>query len=364
MSADSPKTNLDDLRREIDSIDDDILSLLERRASVAVEVAKVKEAEGRASYYDPDRERRIVERLNSGRQGPLSALAVQAVFREIISACLSLQKPLRVAYLGPEGTFTQLAARKLFGQAAAYWDATTIDGVFDAVARGEVSRGVVPIENSSEGSVNTTLRALLQHELLIEREIVLEVAHCLLTRAASLPSVVRVYSHPQALGQCNNWLARNLPDVRIVPTSSTSAAVLEALADPEGAALGSHLAGELYGLPSLCENVQDNKDNATRFLVIGARDAAPTGDDRTSLAFSLEDGPGVLRRALGAFEDEGISLTRIESHPSREKAWGYLFFCDMLGHRTDPRVNAAIERLRASCSWVKMFGSYPRYVSK
>ncbi|MFO0659294.1 MAG: prephenate dehydratase [Polyangiaceae bacterium] len=361
MSDEQAPPKLDPLRAQIDSIDDQLLALLERRAQVAVDVARAKVAAGLASYYDPDRERRIVERLTHGHAGPLSSLAIRAVFREIISACLSIQQPLRVAYLGPEGTFSQLAARKLFGQAAAYWDAPTIDGVFDAVARGDVSRGVVPVENSSEGSVSATLRALLNHDLLIERELVLEVAHCLLSKAPSLTSVARVYSHPQALGQCGNWLSRNLPDVPTIPCSSTSAAVLEALADPQGAALGSQLAGELYGLPTLCENVQDNKDNATRFLVIGPRDSVPTGDDRTSLAFSLVDGPGVLRRALEAFENEGLSLTRIESHPSREKAWGYLFFVDLVGHRESPSVSAAITQLEKGCSWVKLFGSYPRH---
>ncbi len=361
MSGGDPGERLDALRGEIDALDDGILDLLQRRAGKALEVARVKEAEGRASFYDPERERRIVERLTRPGSGPLSASAVRSVFREIISACLSLQQPLRVAYLGPEGTFSQLAARRLFGQAAAYWDATTIEGVFDAVARGDASRGVVPVENSAEGPVLMTVRALLQNDLLIEREMVLEVTHCLLTRASSLPSIARVYSHPQALAQCGLWLQRNLPGVPAIQTSSTSAAVLDALGDPAGAALGSKLAGDLYGLATLCENVQDNHDNATRFLVIGKHDARPTGDDKTTLAFRLDDGPGALRRALGAFEEEGISLSRIESHPSREKAWGYVFLCDLLGHREDARVSAALERLRERAEWVKMLGSYPRF---
>jgi chorismate mutase/prephenate dehydratase len=363
MSEERARGRLDELREEIDAIDDALLELLQRRAGKAMDVARVKEAEGRASFYDPERERTIVERLTRARPGALSASAVRSVFREIISACLSLQQPLRVAYLGPEGTFSELAARRLFGQGAAYWDAATIDGVFDAVARGDAARGVVPVENSSEGPVLMTVRALLQHDLRIERELVLEVTHCLLSRASSLPSIARVYSHPQALAQCGLWLQRNLPGVPAIQTSSTSAAVLDALGDPSGAALGSRLAGELYGLPALCENVQDNHDNATRFLVIGKTDAPPTGDDKTTLAFRLDDGPGALRRALGAFEEEGISLSRIESHPSREKAWGYVFLCDLLGHRQDARVKAALERLSERVAWVKMLGSYPRHKS-
>lgn len=361
MTDERPASDLDAIRHRIDSIDDAILDLLEQRAAAALEVARAKEREGRASFYDPERERRIVERLTAARPGRLPSASVRAVYREIISACLSLQKPLRIAYLGPEGTFSQMAARQLFGDAAAYWDASTIDGVFDAVVRGDTARGVVPIENSSEGSVAATVRALLHNELFIEREIVLQIAHCLLTRAPSLSAIARVYSHPQALAQCALWLHRNLPDIPTIDKASTSAAVLEALADPEGAALASRVAEDLYHLPVLCQNVQDVHDNATRFLVIGKSDANPTGNDKTTLAFSLEDSPGALRRALQSFEEEGITLTRIESHPSRERAWGYVFLCDMAGHRLDPQLGKAIDRLRAACAWVKLLGSYPRY---
>lgn len=351
---------LDRLRADIDAIDDGILALLEQRAELALEVATAKQAAGLAAYYDPERERRIVARLDAASRGRLSGTAVHAVFREIISACLSLQQPLRVAYLGPEGTFTQLAARELFGRGAEYRDATTIFGVFDAVARGHAARGVVPIENSSEGSVASTLRALVQHELLIERELVLDIRHCLLTRATALSDVTRVHSHPQALGQCSAWLQRNLPMVQVLPTASTAAAVIEALADPGSAALGSSLAGDLYGLPTLVEKVQDEPDNATRFVVVSPRDAARTGDDKTTLAFRLGEGPGELRRALEAFEAEGVDLARIESQPSRERAWAYLFSCDLAGHRDDGPIQAAIARLQASGAWVKLLGSYPR----
>lgn len=347
------------LRDEIDAIDDALLALLEQRAALALDVAEAKQAANLPAYYDPERERRILARLGERVQGRLAAASVHAVFREIISACLSLQQPLRVAYLGPEGTFTQQAARALFGRAADYREAPTIAGVFDAVARGQAERGVVPIENSSEGSVAATLRALVQHELLIEREVLLDIRHQLLARASSLSDIVRVYSHPQALGQCAAWLQRNLPFVSLVHTRSTAAAVVEALGDACGAAIGSALAGDLYGLPVLVEHVNDEPDNATRFVVIAARDAARTGHDKTTLAFRLGDAAGALRRALEAFEREGINLSRIESQPSRERAWDYLFSCDLDGHRDDPPVQAAIARLREGGAWVKLLGSYP-----
>lgn len=352
---------LDELRALIDAIDDRILDLLEQRASVAFEIADAKARAGRAGVYDPERERKVIERLVDAHSGLLPPSAVRAVYREIISACLALQRPLTVAYLGPEGTFSQMAALRLFGESAAYRDAATIEGVFDAVARGEATRGVVPLENSTEGSVAATIRGLLHGELHIERELVLDVAHSLLSRAPNLPAIRRVYSHPQALGQCTGWLRTNLPDVEWTQTTSTAAAVEHAAADPSAAAIGSRLAGELRGLHALVQNIHDNDDNATRFVVISADDAQPTGDDRTLVAFSLDDGPGALRRALSAFEDHGISLTRIESHPNRDRAWNYLFVAEMDGHRREEPVANALDALRLVCTDVRVLGSFPRF---
>jgi chorismate mutase/prephenate dehydratase len=352
--------SLDDLRATIDGIDDAILELLERRADTARAVAAEKERVGRASYYDPERERSILERLVAKSRKALPDAAIRAVYREIISACLSMQRPLRVAFLGPRGTFSEMAARGLFGDAAEYVEAATIEGVFDAVTRGDASRGVVPVENSGEGSVAATLRSLVEGELRIERETVIEVAHCLLSRASSLAKVRRVYSHPQGLGQCAAWLRKNLPDATLVQKASTAGAALEAAADPEGAAIGNRLAGEHHGLDVLASDVQDSRDNATRFLVVGPKDSPRTGDDKTTLAFGLLDRPGALRAALGAFEEEGITLSRIESQPSRDRAWSYVFVCDFGGHREDEASQRALAKLGEAAATVKVIGSYPR----
>jgi chorismate mutase/prephenate dehydratase len=277
-----------------------------------------------------------------------------------MSACLALQEPLKIAYMGPEGTFSHAAARTLFGLAASYTETTTIEGVFDAVARREAQHGVVPIENSTEGSVTHALDALLDGELLIRAELELHVAQCLLTRAQSLTSIERVYSHPQALGQCRVWLAKNLQRAQLVQAASTAAAVREAAADPRAAAVAGPLASDLYGVPIARERIQDHAENVTRFVMVSLEDAARTGDDKTTLAFSVHDGRGTLMRVLTSFDDEGVNLTRIESRPSREKRWDYVFVADLEGHRDDANVARAVARLRERCPMVKHLGSYPR----
>jgi chorismate mutase/prephenate dehydratase len=280
-----------------------------------------------------------------------------------MSACLALQEPLKIGYLGPEGTFSHAAARSLFGLAATYTEATTIEGVFDAVSRREVQHGVVPIENSSEGSVNHAVDALVDSDLLIRGELELDVSQCLLTRATGLGAIERVYSHPQALGQCRVWLAKNLPGAQLVQTPSTVAAVREAMNDPRGAAVAGRLASELYGVPVARERIQDHAENVTRFVLVSLEDAARTGHDKTTVAFSVRDGRGALLRVLAVFDEEDLNLTRIESRPSREKPWDYVFLADLEGHRDDANVARAVERLRDRCPMVKHLGSYPRYAS-
>jgi chorismate mutase/prephenate dehydratase len=286
--------------------------------------------------------------------------AIRAIFREVISACLALEAPMRVAFLGPDGTFSHMAARHLFGLAATYREATTIAGVFDAVRSGDAACGVVPIENSTEGSVAVTADALIEGDLLIRQEFVLDIALCLLGRKQGLTTIERVYSHPQPLAQCRGWLARNLPAAQVIQTTSTTAAAREALADEGAAAVGSRLAAEIYGLSILSEQIQDRPENATRFLVLSHMDAPRTGNDKTSLAFSVGAARGSLRHVLGVFEDAGISLTKIESRPSRQKRWDYVFLADLEGHRLDPQVASALEALRGQCDMVKILGSYPR----
>ncbi len=360
MTTDSKTPPLSPLRERIDDVDDRILALLAERADLARTVAEAKRAANAPHFHDPERERRVLERVAEKGAGGFPRDAIRVVFREVMSACLSLEEPMRVAFLGPEGTFTQMAAHRLFGLAARYQESATIDGVFDAVRAGACAAGVVPIENSTEGSVTFTVDALLDGDLVIRQEMVLDVAHCLLSRAASLPSIERVYSHPQALAQCRTWLAKNLPAAQLVQTASTAAAAREAHGDDRAAAIGSALAGEIHGLVTLRERVQDRPENATRFVVLGSEDAPRTGRDKTTIAFSVKDGRGALRQVLSILEDSGVNLTRIESRPTRQRAWDYVFLADLEGHREDPHVAAALAGVRARCPMVKVLGSYAR----
>jgi chorismate mutase/prephenate dehydratase len=352
--------SLDDLRRRIDAIDDEILALLESRADVAREVAREKASTGSATY-DPERERAVLARLEARSAGRFPREAIRAVFREVMSACLAVQEPVRVAFLGPAGTFTHAAARELFGLAARYTEATTIDSVFDAVRRGDATYGVVPIENSTEGAVTPAIDALIESGLMIRRELVLQIGQCLMSTAAGLTEIERVYSHPQALAQCRVWLAKHLASAQLVQTPSTAAAAREALADAAGAAIGSRLAAELYGVPVLRDNVQDLAENATRFVMIAMEDAPRTGRDKTTIAFAVHDDAGALLRVLEVFRDHGINLSRIESRPSRQRAWDYVFLTDLDGHRDDENVAAALAVLAARCPMLRSLGSYPRY---
>lgn len=350
---------IDDPRKRIDALDDEILRLLEERARVVTDVALAKRA-ANLPTYDPEREQQVLDRL-AAQAGRFPSAAIRAVYREVMSACLALQEQIKIAYLGPEGTFSHAAARSLFGLAARYVEEATIEGVFDAVSKSQVRYGVVPIENSSEGSVNRAVDGLVESEgVLIRGELEMDVAQCLLTRATGLASIERVYSHPQALGQCRVWLSKNLASAQIVPTSSTSAAVREAALDERSAAIASRLASEIYGLPIARESIQDSAENITRFVIIALDDAPRTGSDKTTLAFSVHDGRGALRRVLEIFDEEAVSLTRIESRPSRQKAWDYIFLVDLEGHREDANVARSMARLAEVCVTVKPLGSYPR----
>lgn len=355
----SDAAGLRGLRARIDAIDDELLDLLERRAALVEDVAAHKRAQAAPRFHDPERERQILERL-SARAGRLSRGAIQAIYREIISACLALEQPQRVAYLGPEGTFSHMAARYLFGLSARYREVATIPAVFDAVRGGDAAFGVVPFENSSEGGVTQCADALLEGDLRIQRELVLDISHSLLSLAPGLSQVRRVYSHPQALAQCRDWLQRNLPGAPLLPSAATAAAVREALQDREAAAIGSTLAGELHGVPVLAERIQDRPENATRFLVLAESDAPPSGDDRTTCAFTLHDQRGALQQALSVLAEAGINLTRIESRPSRRRPFDYAFLIDLCGHRQDPQVAQALDVLRQRCEDVRVLGSYPR----
>lgn len=347
-------------RERIDRLDDAILDMLVERANIARTVGDAKRRANMAVFHDPEREERVLARLGRKAQGRFPPDTVRTVWREVISACLSVEQPLRVAFLGPAGTFSQLASRKLFGLQARYRDCATIHAVFDAVSSGDVTYGVVPVENSTEGAVSTTTDALLDGTLRIRQELILPIELCLLSRSTSLANIERVYSHPQAIAQCQKWLTRNLPRAQVIHSTSTTAAVVEAANDERAAALASELASELHGVPIRQSDIQDLRDNATRFVVVAKEDAPVTGHDRTTLAFGVRDKKGALRRVLQAFEEAEVNLTRIESRPSKKKAWHYVFLIDVDGHRTDASVTRGLRALRKHVDFVKIIGSYPR----
>ncbi|HWE26500.1 MAG TPA: prephenate dehydratase [Polyangia bacterium] len=352
-------TKLPELRQAIDELDDKLLELLNERARLVQEVGQIK-AQLKQPFYVPERERQILERLQAANSGPFPTEALRPVFSEIISACLSLEHPLRVAFLGPEATFTHMAARSRFGLSARYVPAATVAGVFAEVEKGVADLGVVPIENSTEGVVNSTLDVLIDSELCITAEIATTVSHCLLTRSGTLEGVQKVYSHPQALAQCRQWLSANLSNVAQIEVASTALAARLTRDDPVAAAVASELAGQLYDLKIARKKIEDEVRNVTRFLVIGRQAAPATGRDKTSILFSLKDEAGVLFKVLQPLADAGLNLSRIESRPSRKKLWDYVFFIDVDGHASEPAVKAAIAALEERCQFVKVLGSYPR----
>jgi chorismate mutase / prephenate dehydratase len=350
--------NLGDWRSRINDLDNQILHLLNQRAEAALQIGDLKRRQEAPSYV-PEREAAIVRRLAELNGGPMPAEAVRAIWREILSSCRALEEPLSVAYLGPQATFTHQAARERFGAAAQLKPTRAISDVFDEVERGRVAFGVVPVENSTEGAVNVTFDRLAESDVLICGEAYLEIAQHLLSRAASLGEVKRVLSHPQGLAQCRSWLAQHLPDVPTEETSSTAAAVEMAAGDPTLAGIASALAGELYGVPVLRERIEDNRHNATRFLVIGRHPVGVSGRDKTSILFAMRNVPGALYRILEPIVTNGINLTKIESRPAKSRAWEYVIFVDVEGHRDTPSVAAALREIAERTIYLKILGSYP-----
>jgi chorismate mutase/prephenate dehydratase len=348
-----------ELRKEIDGIDDEILRLLNRRAKVVIKVGEVK-ARTQATFHVPARERAILDRLSAENTGPFPTEALRPVFREILSACLSLEAPLKVAYLGPDASFTHLAARQRFGLSAVYAQTPTIPAVFDEVSRGRADYGVVPIEDSVEGVMQHTLDSFLESELKVVGEVVVEVAHHLLGRMASTAEVEKVHATAQALSACQRWLSQNLPNAVVIEASSTAAAAEAASDDRQSCAIGPELVSELYDLRIVKPRLDDQPHNHARLLVLGRSEPAPTGRDKTSLLFTLADEPGGLFRVLGCFKDAGVNLTKIESRPSRKRAWDYSFFIDVDGHAKSPPVAQALAELGTICTVVRVLGSYPR----
>jgi chorismate mutase / prephenate dehydratase len=354
------KKSLAQLRQDIHELDGGILQLLNKRAARSVEIGQVKRAQG-ADVYSPAQEARVFDFLGKNNTGPLSDAAVRDIFREIFSSSRALQGPLTVTYLGPEASFSHLAALAHFGRSAELAPAGTIDQVFDRVERGNIALGIVPVENSTEGSVGHTLRRLIATPLDIRAEVFLRISQCLMSTGARKEDIRRVYSHPQALAQCRNWLRENLPQAEQLETTSTSEAGERALRDPEGgAAVGSRLSATIHGLSILAEDIEDNPANTTRFLVIGKGQGERTGRDKTSILFGTSHVPGALFQTLEIFARERINLLRIESHPLRDRMWEYLFFADFAGHREDEQVGKCLRDMEGRTTFLKILGSYPR----
>lgn len=354
---------LDDLRVCIDRIDAQLLKLINERARLAQAIAAVKRGgSAEAELYRPEREAQILRRIVDSNEGPLADPEVARLLREIMSACLALEQPVRVSYLGPRGTFTEAAALKHFGGSVSTVPATGIDEVFHAVETGACNFGVVPVENSIEGAVNHTLDCFIDSPLRICGEVELQVHHQLLSAASDVNAVRRVYAHQQAIAQCRRWLDKYLPGVERLPVSSNAEAARRAAAQSGAAAIAGETAARYYGLPILAANIEDHPENTTRFAVIGRLAVPPSGHDRTSILFSVQNKPGALYHVLQAVAEAGISMTRIESRPSKRGTWDYDFFVDIDGHAEDPAVAAALEGLKSRATMMKLLGSYPQTV--
>ncbi len=359
----SNKKKLDDLRAQIDDVDTHLLELISQRARLAQEVARVKNDDEPADgFYRPEREAYILRRVMENNGGPLSQEEMARLFREIMSACLALEQPLRIAYLGPEGTFTQLAAFKHFGHSVVSESLGSIDQVFREVEASACHFGVVPIENSIEGVVNHTLDMLIDSPLKISGEVELRIHHHLLGKADSLATINRVYSHQQSLAQCRRWLDENLIEAERVAVSSNAEAARRAAEEADSVAIAGEAAAEIYELGYLARNIEDHPDNTTRFLVIGRHNTPPSGDDKTSLLVSGPNRAVLLFDLIKPLADNGINMTRLESRPSQQGLWDYVFFIDILGHADDKAVGKAIKALEAKAGILKLLGSYPRAV--
>jgi chorismate mutase/prephenate dehydratase len=352
---------LPEIRQKIDAIDEQLIKLLSERSDLVHEVGLVKRAEG-TEIYAPEREETVLRALvekNQKLKGRLPEKSIRAIYREIMSASLALEKDLTIAYFGPEATNTHQAARSKFGASVHYTPQVSIADVFDVVARGNADYGVVPIENSTEGAVNHTLDVFMDSELRICAQILMKIENHLV---AKIPreKIRRIYSHPQVFGQCRNWLRLHLPNAELVEVSSTARAAEMAASEDDAAAIAGPMAAELHGLRLLAPSIQDIATNTTRFLVIGRTASPPTGDDRTSLMFCVQDKPGALFHALEPFNRLKISMSKIESRPSKRKAWEYFFFVDIDGHASETTVQAALEELAKHCTFVKILGTYPK----
>jgi len=352
------KDPLEQLRKQLKKKDEEILTLLNERANIAIEVGRLKRKHD-LRIYDPTQESKIHHYLHTINTGPLTAGSLKTIFTEIISASRALQEPLRVAYLGPEASFTHLAAESHFGKGTVFSPQLTISDVFDQVEKGRVHCGVVPVENSLEGAVTITLDRLISTPVDILNEIYLPISHVLLSTRNTHHGVKRVYSHPQALAQCKNWIRQNLPRSTCHDAESTAKAAAMVLEDADCAAIGSRRAASAYGLNIIAEGIEDHGSNTTRFVVIGEGENAPTGRDKTSIIFGVRHEPGALQHSLSPFAEKEINLMKIVSHPIRERMWEYLFFVDFMGHLMEDKTTQCLKALKDECTFIKILGSYP-----
>lgn len=354
------KSKIEQYRSKIDRIDQKIVELLDERAQIAREIGYEKKKKG-LSYYDPGRQRRVLQKVvkSGGLQFPKTGL--KAVYTEIMSSCLAIERPMRIGFFGPEASYTHQAATQEFGQMADYHSFPDYRALFIAVEKDQVDYSVVPVENSTGGIVHHTLDMFLDFDVTICSEIVMSISLNLLSNCP-LEKVERIYSHPQPFLQSQVWLSKNLPQAERIEVGSTVHGIKSALKDKRAAAIGSEMAGKIYKLKTIATNIEDSKDNSTRFWVLGHQIAERSGNDKTSVMFSVKDRVGALQQILKPLAERNISLSKIESRPTKRKAWEYVFFCDMLGHIEDKHIKDALALMEPMCIYIKVLGSYPREI--
>lgn len=354
--------SLNDLRKQIDQIDKELVELINKRAQVVVAVGECKKTTGVAPIYAPDREKAVFAKIQQLNQGPLPDMTFQAIWRELMSGSFFLEKPLRIAYLGPKGSFTHAAATTKFGQSVDYEAVTDIRSIFDEVSKGHSDLGVVPVENSCGGGVVETFDAFVDSDVMICAEMYMPIHHNLLANC-KLEEIERIYSKPEVFTQCRKWLSATFKETKTIAAASTAKAAQLAANESNSAAIGSAKAAELYGLNTICASIEDVPNNVTRFLIISKKDTQPSGDDKTALLFSTAHKAGALVDVLKVFKSHGINLSTIESRPSKKRQWEYYFFVDVFGHKLEENMINAIEEAKNHCLQLSVLGSFPKNIN-
>jgi chorismate mutase/prephenate dehydratase len=349
---------LDELRDKIDELDGGVLRLLNERAQLAMEIAEIKRA-GQSAFYVPERERAVLDRLREKNEGPLPDEAIKAIYREVMSSIRALEKKISVGFLGPRETFSHMAALRVFGATADYHPLPTVADIFTEVERKRIDYGLAPVESSMGGGVHDTLDRFIASDLLIANEVLLRITQNLLSNSP-LDKIRCVYSKDNAFVQCRNWLRANLPNAKLIDVSSTAEAARIASEEEGAAAVASALAAKTYNVDIQVSCIEDSPNNYTRFFILGRQVSRPTGKDKTSVLISIKDRPGALYSLLTPFHEAGLNLTRIESRPSRKKAWEYVFFVDFLGHSSDPKIADVLKKVGEHCVELRVLGSYPQ----